>query len=60
MFFIAIVKASAFSFVFLCLSFPHIAYHNRPSEPVVTEYLKTDLVPTPVFVAYGGYLELTE
>ena len=26
------------------LSFPHIPYHNRLSEPVVTEYLKTDLV----------------
>ena len=50
---------------FLCLfftflSFPHIPYHNRLSEPVVTEYLKTDLVHTPVFVAYGGYLEPTE
>ena len=42
------------------LSFPYIPYHNRPSEPVVTEYLKTDLVHTPVFVAYGRYLEPTE
>ena len=41
-------------------TFPHIPYRNRPSEQVVTEYLKTDLVQTPVFVAYGGYLEPTE
>ena len=55
------MKASAFSFVFLAfLSFPHIPYHNRLSEPVVTEYLKTDLVHTPVLIVYGGYLELTE
>ena len=54
-------KASAFSFVFFCvLSFLHIPYHNRLSEPVVTEYLKTDLVHTPVLIAYGGYLEPTE
>ena len=33
---------------------------NRVSEPVVTEYLKTDLVHTPVLIAYGGYLEPTE
>ena len=45
---------------FAFLSFPHIPYSNRLSEPVVTEYLKTDLVHTPVFVAYGGYLEPTE
>ena len=24
--------------------FPHIPYHNRLSEPVVTVYLKTDLI----------------
>ena len=55
-------KVSAFSFVFFFafLSFPHIPYHNRLSEPAVTEYLKTDLVHTPVLIAYGGYLELTE
>ena len=47
-------------FYFAFLSFPHIPYHNRLSEPVVTEYLKTDLDHTPVFVAYGRYLELTE
>ena len=51
--------------LFLCLffaflSFSHILYHNRLSEPVVTEYLKTDLVHTPVLIAYGGYLEPTE
>ena len=62
MFFIAMVKASAFSFVFFFafLSFLHIPYHNRLSEPVVTEYLKTDLVHTPILIAYGGYLEPTE
>ena len=61
---IANERASACLFLLLSfsafLSFPHIPYHNRLSEPVVTEYLKTDLVHTPVFVAYGGYLELTE
>ena len=51
--------------LFLCLffaflSFFHIPYRNRLSEPVVTEYLKTDLVHTPVLIAYGGYLEPTE
>ena len=51
--------------LFLCLffallSFLHISYHNRLSEPVVTEYLKTDLVYTPVLIAYSGYLEPTE
>ena len=56
MFFIAIVKA----FAFLSFFFFHIFYRNKPSEPVVTEYLKTDLVYTPVFVAYGVYLEPTE
>ena len=61
MFFIAMAKASAFSFVFFAfLSFPHIPYHNRLSEPVVTEYLKANLVHTPVLIAYGGYLEPTE
>ena len=29
-------------------------------EPVVTDYLKTDLVHTPVLITYGEYLELTE
>ena len=53
-------RASACSFVFFCLSFPHIPCHNRLSEPVVTEYLKTDLVHTPILIAYSGYLELTE
>ena len=41
------------------LSFPHIPYHNRLSEPVVTEYAKTDL-DMPILIAYGGYLEPTE
>ena len=61
------LKASAFSFVFFAFLFffffsfsPHILYHNRLSELVVTEYLKTDLVHTPVLIAYGGYLEPTE
>ena len=47
-------------FFFAFLSFPHIPYHNRLSEPVVTEYLKTDLVHTPILIAYSGYLEPTE
>ena len=42
------------------LSFPHIPYHNRLSEPVVTDYLKTDLVHTPILKAYDGYLEPIE
>ena len=42
------------------LSFPHIPYHNRLSEPIVTEYLKTDLIHTPVLIAYSGYLGPTE
>ena len=47
-------------FFFSFLSFPHISYHNRLSKPVVTEYLKTDLVHTPILIAYRGYLEPTE
>ena len=39
---------------FFCLSFPHIPYHNKLSEPIVTDYLKTDLVHTPILIAYGG------
>ena len=39
---------------------PCILYHNIPSEPAVTVFLKTDLVQTPVFVTYGRYLEPTE
>lgn len=40
--------------LFLCLSlplflFPHIPYHNRLSELVATDYLKTDLVPYTCF-----------
>ena len=31
-----------------------------PSEPAVTVFLKTDLVQMPVFLTYGGYLELTK
>ena len=34
-------------FLCLCLPFffsPHIPYHNELSEPVVTDYLKTDLI----------------
>ena len=47
-------------YFFAFLSFPHIPYHNRLSETVVTDYLKTDLVHTPILIAYGRYLELTE
>ena len=56
----AIVKVSTCSFVFLCLCFPHIPCHNRLSEAVATDYLKTDLVHTTVFVTYSRYLELTK
>ena len=58
MVFTDIVKASTCFFVFF--SFSYIPYHNILSEPVVTEYLKTDLVHTPVLRAYGGYLEQTK
>ena len=37
------------------LSFPHNPYHNRLSETLVTDYLKTDLVHTPILIAYSGY-----
>ena len=45
--------------LFLCLfsaflSFPHIPYHKRLSEPVVAEYLKTDLVHTPILMVCLG------
>ena len=56
----AITRASACSFVFFCLSFLHIPYHKRLSEPVATDYLNTDLAHTPVFIVYGTYLEPTE
>ena len=42
------------------LSFPHIPYQNRLSEPVVTDYLKIDLVHMPILITYGKYLEPTE
>ena len=42
------------------LSFPHIPYQNRLSEPVVTDYLKTNLVHMSILIAYSGYLEPTE
>ena len=39
------------SFFFFASYFPpHILYHNIPSEPVATVFLKTDLVQTPVFI----------
>ena len=57
---IAIERASACLSFSAFLSFPHIPYHNRLSEPVVTDYLKTDLVHTPILIAYGGYLEPIE
>ena len=56
----AIKRASTSSFVFLCLCFPHIPCHNRLSEAVATDYLKTDLVYTPNLIAYSGCLEPTE
>ena len=42
------------------LSFPHIPYHNRLSESVVTDYLKTNLVHMLILITYGEYLEPTE
>ena len=45
---------------FAFFSFLHIPYHNRLSEPVVTEYLKTDLVHTPILTAYSRYVEPTQ
>ena len=42
------------------LSFPHILYHSTLSKPVVTDYLKNDLVHIPILIAYGRYLEPTE
>ena len=54
----AFVGASVFCLV---LFFPsHIIYHNIPSEPATTVFLKTHLVQMPVFITYGGYLELSE
>ena len=49
-----------FLFLSAFLSIPHVPYHNKLFEPVVTDYLKTDLVHTPILTAYSGYLELTE
>ena len=52
--------ASSFAwFVFFTFP-PHILYHNRLSESVATDYLKTDLFHMPVLVTYGGYLEPME
>ena len=42
------------------LSSAHIPFHNKLSESVATNYLKTDLIHTLVLVAYGRYLEPTE
>ena len=56
----AIMRASTCCLFFAFLSFTHIPYHNTLSEPVVTDYLKTDLVHMPVLIAYGRYLEPTE
>ena len=57
----AIVGASVFFLVLSSYYFPpHILDHNIPSEPVSTDYLKTDLVHTTVFVTYSRYLELTK
>ena len=46
-------------FFFLVYFHPHILYCNIPSEPVATDYIKTDFVQTPVFIIYSRYLELT-
>ena len=53
----AITRASASTLVFLCLSFfPHTPCHNRLTEPVATDYLKTDLVHTRVLVDIWSWL----
>ena len=50
--------------LFLCLSLPFFLFLIFRTiidcEPVVTDYLKTDLVHTPVLITYGEYLEPTE
>ena len=50
--------------VFLCLSLPLFLFLIFPtlwlSEPVVTDYLKADLVHIPILIVYSGYLEPTE
>ena len=44
----------SFAWFFFASYFPpYILYHNIPSEPAVTVFLKTELVQTPVFVTYG-------
>ena len=57
----AFVGASVFFLVLFSSYFPpHILYHDIPSEPGTTVFLKTYLAQMPVFVTYGGYLELSE
>ena len=50
--------------LFLCLFlsfFPSYSLpNNRLSEPVATDYIKSDLVHTPILIAYSRYLEPTE
>ena len=50
--------------LFLCLSLPFFLFlifcTIIDCEPVVTDYLKSDLVHTPVLITYGEYLEPTE
>ena len=51
----------SFAWFFFASYFPpFIIYHDIPTEPAVTVFLKPDLVQTPVVVTYGRYLELTE
>ena len=47
----ATVGAAVFAWFFFASYFPPpILYHNMPSGPAVTAFLKTDLVQKPVFV----------
>ena len=56
---IAIARASACSLSFSAfLSFPHIPYHNRLSEPVVTDYLKADFVHQFISVQSLSHVQL--
>ena len=50
----AMLGLQSFAWFFFASYFPpYILYHNIPSEPAVTVFLKTELVQTPVFVTYG-------
>ena len=56
----AIVGATVYCLVLFCSFPPHILYHNIPSKPAATVFLKTHFIQTPVSVTYTRYLEPTE